>query len=235
MKKPASLFLILALTAVFSFSSFAAPEVNAPAAAVDFDALFVQQPSGTITVSGEVKINDNKAESGATVMNESVIETEEDGDALIDLGPLGRIQLRPNSKIKLNLSANSCIIDMEECGSLTHTVPAGVTSEVRMKESKLTQVSVYRGEARVNGKVGQSQSDGTLVRATEVRNFDSLSNATATGEATYTVNCCECALATGGGFFFPVWGFLGLAGAAAGVATGIQVGDEPDPVSPTQP
>jgi hypothetical protein len=186
-------------------------------------------PTGALTTTGYVTINGNEARTGATVLNGDVVTTGPDSDATIDLGPLGRIQLRPDTSIKLTLEEKTCRIMVERCGSLTHFVPADVTSEARRSEPGLMEVAVLPGEAHVTTN---NNGDATMVKSGENRVFETFESMTAKGETIYTLNCCDCAAPAGP--FIPVAGFWGLL--AAGATTGIVVkksGD--DPVSPIFP
>ncbi len=191
----------------------------------------LQDLGGTLTATGYVYINGNEAKTGATIMSGNTISTRMDGEAIIDLGALGRIHLRPDTSIKLTLSPGEVKIEMLECGSLTQILPAGVTSRVEKSENGLVEVAVLPGEARVNSS---SSTDGTVVRGGENKVFENFDSVTATGVTTFTLNCCDCDVPAGG-FIFPLWGILGLGGAAAGAITGVGIGDEDDPVSSPNP
>ncbi len=230
-----SLLLAVAAVTVFSFRSLAFVEATMEASADKNNSAKVSSadtgsvPTGTLDTTGYVTINDNEARTGATVLSGDTVATGPDSDATIDLGPLGRIQLRPDTKIKLTLAEKNCQILVEQCGSLTHFVPAGVVSQARRAETGLMEVAVLPGEARVtsNGNGGE-----VMVKSGENRVFETFESMTANGETTYTLNCCDCEAPAGA--FVPVMGFWGLI--AAGVTTGIGVvsgGD--DPVSPILP
>jgi hypothetical protein len=234
-KSAISFALILAVMSVFSFRSIAAsqsPADSKPAAAVAAAPTVInaQDLTGTLTTTGYVTINGNEARTGATILSGNTIKTGPDSDATLDLGPLGRIQMRPGTALKLTLAANNCQIEVEECGSFTHWVPAGVLSEVKKIEDGIMEVAVLPGEAKVS-----SGGSETVVRSGENRVFQSLDSVAVNGETVYTLNCCECEIPAGGGFFLPVWGIFGLVGAAATTAVGVGVGDDDDPVSPTRP
>jgi hypothetical protein len=93
------------------------------------------------------------------------------------------------------------------------------------------EVAVLPGEATVNSV---KEEDGAVIRTGENRVFNEFESVTAKGDSTFTLNCCDCELAAGG-FIWPGWwfGILTIAGVAAGVPIGVDIGDE-DP-SPTQP
>src|ERR1051326_4315463 len=63
-----------------------------------------QKASGELSVSGQVTVNGQAAISGATIFSDSVINTAAGSNATISLGKLGRVELYPNSSIKLSFS-----------------------------------------------------------------------------------------------------------------------------------
>jgi hypothetical protein len=227
-----SLLLAVAVTIFFSARSFAAPELpTAPILPSEGGTVFV----GTLTATGYVTVNGNEARTGATILNNSRVATGPDGDAMIDLGPLGRIQLRPDTEIKLILSPNNCQVEILRCGSLTQTVPPGVTAQAKKMEPGLMEVAVLPGEAQVNSI--NEEEEGTIIRTGENRVFHHFESVTAKGDSIFTLNCCDCDLVPGGFIFPPIigwWGFIvAVAGTGVGVTIGVDTGDE-DP-SPTQP
>ncbi|MEW6212325.1 MAG: hypothetical protein AB1631_28620 [Acidobacteriota bacterium] len=234
MKLKSILSLILAFTVatIFSIRSLAFAEAKAVETSADKKASSKDAAlTGTLTTTGYATINDNEARTGATVLNGDVVATGPDSDATIDLGPLGRIQLRPDTRIKLTLEEKKCQIMVEQCGSLTHFVPGDVTSEARRSEPGLMEVAVLPGEARVTTSSGNGNE--TMVKSGENRVFETFESMTAKGETIYTLNCCDCEAPAGG--FVPANGFWRMV-AAAGVTTGTGVatgGD--DPVSPILP
>ena len=61
-----------------------------------------QKASGELSVSGQVTVNGQAAISGATVFSDSVIATAAGSSATVSLGKLGRVELFPNSTVKLS-------------------------------------------------------------------------------------------------------------------------------------
>ena len=159
------------------------------------DDLRTDEPStalvGKLTSTGKFMIDGVVAQSGATVQSGSEVATGADGDAAIDLGPLGRVQLRPNTAVRLMLSPNNCQVLMTKCGSLTQTVPAGVNGQVKIATAKLAHVTVTRGEVSTD-----SEARGKTQRKTQksgrTKSVYGLNEVDAAGEATFTVNCCQC-------------------------------------------
>ena len=230
LKAQCSFLLILTLTTVYSLNALAAP---APVATTASETIIQDTtgPVGTLTGTGQMTVNDNAVQSGASVTNGSVVATGADGDASIDLGAWGRIQLRPNTTVRVLLAPNRCTLEMLRCGSLTEIVPEGVATEVKMSHSQLMQVAALTGEAHVNNPGGKDGTDNLIVKAGESHALDHIQSVTASGQAIFTVNCCDCdiAAAKGGGLFVGpgLAGLIALVGVGVAVVAGVVVGGEP--------
>src|ERR671920_861872 len=61
-------------------------------------------PTGDLSVVGEVSVNGTNAISGATVFSDSTITTGQNSSAVVSLGKLGRVELMPNSSLKLTFN-----------------------------------------------------------------------------------------------------------------------------------
>jgi hypothetical protein len=175
-----SLTLALIVTSVFTLSSFAAskrtewpPGKNSvePAAKNLLDA-----PVGKLIGTGRFSIDGEEVPSGATVLSGSKIATGPDGNATIDLGPLGRIELRPNTTITLVLSSNSVQVEMSGEGALAQWLPSGVEGQVRT--STQVRFLVTRGQAEV-----KSAQKTRKLSAGEAGTFNEPAEAVASGDA----------------------------------------------------
>lgn len=199
-----SLALVVAVATVFTFRSFAALEVSRAAG----DPSLAQDCTGTLTVkAGQVTINGNAAQTGATVLSGSVITTGSNGKAIIDLGALGRVEIGDNSTVTL-----ICV-----AGSL----------EIRTNCSR-TEIEVRRGTVDV-----KSPKAETLAAGKEAE-YDGGIDATSNGGVDVKVEC-EGHKVGGGPFVGPgLLGLLALIGVGAAVAIGIALGegDNEPPSSP---
>ena len=151
--------LTLVLASVFAFSSFAASnaretESREPAASTLDD--LSGMPAGKLTGTGRFTIDGEEAQPGASVLSGSTIATGPDGLAAIDLGSLGRIELRPNTTIRLAFAGNAVSVSLDNAGSMVQSLPAGVKGQV-MLQGKRARVSVVRGEVAVKS-IGNSRT-----------------------------------------------------------------------------
>lgn len=208
-----SLFLAIAVASVFTLRSFAAPEADSGAKKAANKSSIesaTQDCTGTLTVkAGQITINGNAAQTGATVITGSVISTSSNGKAIIDLGALGRVEVGDNTTITLTCAA----------GSL----------EVRTTCSK-TEVEVRRGTVDIRAPkvetltAGKKQKYGDAVDLTAAAGVDVKVE-------------CEGRKIAGGLYVGPgLLGLLALVGVGAAVAAGIAAGsnDESRSISPVK-
>jgi len=189
-----SIALAMAVATVFTLSSFAAPEVTKAVV----DPTLAQDCTGTLTVkAGQVTINGNAAQTGATVMSGSVIATGSNGKAIVDLGPVGRVEIGDNTTATL-----MCV-----AGSL----------EIRTTCTR-TEVEVRRGTADVKSPKVETLTAGKKAK------YDGGVDLTATGGVDIKVEC-EGRKAGAGPFVGAgLLGLLALIGVGAAVAIGVAVG-----------
>lgn len=199
-----SLVLAVAVATVFTLRSFAAPE------AVRINAEVVPQDcTGALTIKdGQVSINGNTAQTGATVLSGSVISTNSNGKAVIDLGSLGRVEVGDNTTITL-----TCV--------------AGLL-EIRSTCSK-TEVEVRRGA--VNVKAPKVET----LTAEKKSKYDGSVDMTSTGGVDVKIEC-EGNKAAAGIYVGPgLVGFLALIGVGAAVAAGIAASSNDENPPPSSP
>ena len=187
-----SIVLAIAVASVFTLHSFAAPEAGKSSGDRT-----EQDCTGALTVkAGQVSINGNAAQTGATVMSGSVISTSSNGKAIIDLGPLGRVEVGDNTTITL-----SCV--------------AGLL-EVRSSCSK-TEVEVKRGAVDVKAPKVEALTAGKKSK------YDGAVDVTSGGGVDVKIEC-EGNKAAGGVSVGPgLVGLLVLIGVGGAVAAGIAV------------
>ena len=199
-----SVVLAMAIMMVFSLRSFAAPEIVTPT----FDPTPVQDCSGTVTVkAGQITINGNVAQTGATVMSGSTIATSSNGNAVIDLGALGRVEVGENTTVTL-----TC---------------AGGSLQIRANCSR-TEIEVRTGSLSVT-----SPTTATLGAGQDAE-YNGAVEATSTGAIDVKVECEGRKVGGGPYVGAGLLGLLALIGVGAAVAIGIALGDE-DGITPSSP
>ena len=118
--------------------------------------------SGELSVSGQVTVNGTSAISGATVFSDSTVQTAANSSAVVSLGKLGRVELLPNTTVKLSFSAGNISASLDS-GRLQVSTLAGVSAVVTTKDGAAVadaaqpatfMVDVECGDMRVNSQGG---------------------------------------------------------------------------------
>ena len=196
-KAPISLLLALALS-----SLLASPLAFAGANEAELNALTdslpaVQVPTGMLTVRGPVLLNGNEAKTGMTVLDGSVIQTRTAGQATIELGALGRVDVWEFTAITLKMSPSALDIDLNKCGKgVTVTVPPNIPAAVQILDRgnvgtftnyRETDVKCIKGEILV--KYGADKEK--ILKTGEHRDFDNAREVSTKGDAVFKVYCDE--------------------------------------------
>jgi ferric-dicitrate binding protein FerR (iron transport regulator) len=92
-----------------------------------------QKASGELSVVGEVSVNGAKAISGATIFTDSTITTGLNSSAVVSLGKLGRVELMPNSSLKLSFAENS-VSGALDAGKVRFSTAAQIAASVMTKD-----------------------------------------------------------------------------------------------------
>jgi len=101
--------------------------------------------TGSLSVVGDVRVDDQKVTSGGTFFSDSTIVTGADSSVILSLGRLGRIELLANSSLNLTLADNRITGTMYSGRSRVST-PAGVAVDIATKD----------GAVRVDGSEATS-------------------------------------------------------------------------------
>jgi ferric-dicitrate binding protein FerR (iron transport regulator) len=171
-----SLALTLAVASVFALSSFAASTSREAASAGRLDDM-PSAPAGKLMGTGHFTIDGEEAQPGASVLSGSTIATGPDGNAVVDLGSLGRIELRPNTTIKVAFANNSVSVSLDHAGSMAQSLPTGVAGQLILQGER-ARLSVVRGEVEVN-----SAGNARTLHAGEQSTFNNPAEVITTGDA----------------------------------------------------
>jgi ferric-dicitrate binding protein FerR (iron transport regulator) len=156
-RKSIATAVAVAVLSVYSMVVLAAPNAKA---------------SGELSVSGQVTVNGQKVVSGGTIFSESTISTAAQSNASVSISKVGRVELAPNSNLRLSFAENS-ITAMLETGSAQVSTLAGTTVNLTTKDGTVivdgTQptsftVSASRGRTSVAtlSGIAQFKAGGTV-------------------------------------------------------------------------
>jgi len=232
-RTPIALSLAVAILSMYSMVALAAP-VQGQAG-----------PSGDLSVVGEVSVNGTKAISGATVFSDSTITTAQGSSAVVSLGKLGRVELLPNSNVKLNFT-DASVTSSLDAGRVRMSTPSGVTASVTTKDGSAiadtTQPNVFLVDVECGNTVVNTQAGRIELRAGNAVKQIAAGNQDTAGQAAPGTRCTRLNTpgmrGIGGGALAALLLAAGGAIAAAIIAASsdndIQIGGSPIVVSPSR-
>jgi hypothetical protein len=111
--------------------------------------------SGELSVAGQVTVNGQKVISGGTLFSDSTISTADQSSASVSIGKVGRVELSPNSNLRLTFSDKS-INAMLETGSAHVSTLAGVSVNLTTKEGTVVVDGSQATSFTVNASHGRT-------------------------------------------------------------------------------
>ena len=154
-RTPITLALALAILCTYSMAALAAPQQG-------------QGPTGDLSVVGEVSVNGTSAISGATVFSDSTITTGQNSSAVVSLGKLGRVELLPNSSLKLSFTDKG-VTAMLQSGRVRVSSSSGVAASVTTKDgvalADANQANVFMVDVECGNTIVSTQAGRVELRA----------------------------------------------------------------------
>jgi hypothetical protein len=154
-RTPISLALALAIVCTYSMVGLAAQQGQTG-------------PTGDLSVVGEVSVNGTSAISGATVFSDSTVTTGQNSSAVVSLGKLGRVEVLPNSSLKLSFNETG-VTGMLSSGRVRVSSSSGVNASVSTKDGAAVadsnQPNVFMVDVECGNTVVSTQSGRVELRA----------------------------------------------------------------------
>jgi hypothetical protein len=147
-RKPIAACVAVAILSVYSMVVLASPAAKAP--------------SGELTITGQVTVNGEAMISGGTLFSDSAITTAAGSTASVNLSKLGRVELSPNSGVKLSFTEKG-ITALLDSGSAHVSTLAGVSVNFTTKDGAVVvdgsqatsfTVSVVKGVTSLTTQAG---------------------------------------------------------------------------------
>jgi hypothetical protein len=149
-------------------------------------------PTGDLSVVGEVSVNGTSAISGATVFSDSTVTTAKGSSAVVSLGKLGRVEVLPESSLKLSFTETG-VSGMLESGRVRVSSSTGIAATITTKDgaaiADANQPNVFMVDVECGNTVVSTQSGRVELRAgTSVKQIAAGAQDTA-GQATPGTRC----------------------------------------------
>lgn len=149
-RKSIALCLAVAVLSVYSMVVLASPGQTGP--------------SGELSVSGQVSINGQSAISGATIFSDSTINTAAGSSAVVSLGKLGRVEVLPESSLKISFNESGVMATLE-AGRVR--VSNSMMASVMTKDGSAVagNAAVFTVDVECGNTVVATQSGNVVLRA----------------------------------------------------------------------
>jgi hypothetical protein len=149
-------------------------------------------PTGDLSVVGEVSVNGTSAISGATVFSDSTVTTAQNSSAVVSLGKLGRVEVLPNSSLKLSFN-DTGVTGMLSQGRVRLSTSSGVNATVTTKDgaavADMNQPNVFMVDVECGNTVVSTQSGRVELRAGNSVKQIAAGSQDAAGQATPGTRC----------------------------------------------
>lgn len=159
-RAPLALGLAFALLCTGTTAALAAPQEGQ------------SRRSGELTVSGEVNVDGAKAISGATVFSDSTISTSEKSSAIVTVSNLGRVELLPNSSMKLSFNQTG-VTGTLDSGRARVSTQQGAMASVATKDATVVASNESASAFNVDVECGNTAVAATAGKV-ELRAGDSV-------------------------------------------------------------
>lgn len=141
-------------------------------------------PTGDLSVVGEVSVNGTNAISGATVFSDSTITTSKRSSAVVSLGKLGRVEVLPESTVKLSFAGSRVTVRMLDAGRVRISSSSGTAVTATTRDGETTGDSSVKNEIVIDTRCGNTT---VFVRTGRVNVRDIRSRKTVRTDSKHTV------------------------------------------------
>jgi hypothetical protein len=109
-----------------------------------------------LQIEGQVTVNGTSAISGATVFSDSTITTAARSSAVVSLGKLGRVEVLPQTTMKLNFGDANVSLGMLEAGRVRISSSSNVTAKATTRDGEVISTGNQRNEFVVDTSCGNT-------------------------------------------------------------------------------
>jgi ferric-dicitrate binding protein FerR (iron transport regulator) len=113
-------------------------------------------PSGTLSSVGKVSVNGTSAISGATVFSDSTVTTAKGSSAVVSLGKLGRVEVMPDSTMKVSFTDSSISVSMLEAGRVRVSSSSGTAATAKTNDGEVITQGTRQNVFRVDTSCGNT-------------------------------------------------------------------------------
>ena len=109
-----------------------------------------------LQIEGQVTVNGTPAISGATVFSDSTITTAARSSAVVSLGKLGRVEVLPQTSMKLIFGDDNVSVSMLDAGRVRVSSSSNVTAKATTRDGDVISTGNQRNEFVVDTSCGNT-------------------------------------------------------------------------------
>ena len=109
-----------------------------------------------IQIDGRVSVNGASAISGATVFSDSTVTTAAKSSAVVSLGKLGRVEVMPDSTMKLSFTDSSVAVAMLEAGRVRVSSSSGTAATATTNDGEVVATGTARNVFMIDTSCGNT-------------------------------------------------------------------------------
>ena len=109
-----------------------------------------------LQLTGEVTVNGAKAASGATISSGSGVTTAQRSSAVVSLGKLGRVEVLPQSTMKLNFADDKVSVEMLDAGRVRISSSSNINASATTNDGHVIATGNQRNEFIVDTSCGNT-------------------------------------------------------------------------------
>ena len=113
-------------------------------------------PGGIDSADHTVTVNGTNAISGATVFSDSTVTTAKGSSAVVSLGKLGRVEIMPDTTVKLTFTDSSMTVAMLDAGRVRISSSSGVNASATTTDGVVIGKGIRQNDFIIDTSCGHT-------------------------------------------------------------------------------
>jgi ferric-dicitrate binding protein FerR (iron transport regulator) len=114
------------------------------------------EPSSYQVVSGKIRVNGKNVAPGFVIAKGDTVETAKGSSAVVSLGKLGRVEVLPESKMKVTFDATSMTVEVDAGSVRVSKAEGGTTATVSTRDGEVVAVTPLAASFTVDTDCGNT-------------------------------------------------------------------------------
>jgi ribosomal 50S subunit-recycling heat shock protein len=114
------------------------------------------QTGKLLQVTGQVTVNGARAVAGATISSDTEVTTAQNSSAVVSLGKLGRVEVLPQTTMKLSFADDTVSVSMLDAGRVRISSSSNVNASATTNDGHIIATDRQRNEFIVDTSCGNT-------------------------------------------------------------------------------